>query len=222
MIVSSEVAGLRSSEDVLKVRRAARALAVRAGFGLVDQTKIVTAVSELARNTVTHGGGGDATLELLEEGSRRGVRFSFRDQGPGIADVELALRNGYSTCCGLGLGLGGSRRLMGEFDSFTAPGKGTTVLLGKTIPVDAPVATPALVGRISAELASRSPGDPFEEIQQQNQELLRTMDELRLRQEGLSSLNRELEDTNRGMSARSEAPSARCGGCSGRCSSVRP
>jgi len=131
MILSREVADLRRSEDVLKVRQTARRLALEAGFGLVDQTKIVTAVSELARNTVTHGGGGTATLELLEEGSRRGLRIAFRDEGPGIVDVELAMKDGYTTSGGLGLGLGGSRRLMGEFDLVSAPGRGTTVTVAR-------------------------------------------------------------------------------------------
>jgi len=131
MIPTREVAELGRAEDILKVRQRARALALEAGFGLVDQTKIVTAVSELARNTVTHGGGGTATFELLEEGGRRGLRIAFHDEGPGIADVELALRDGYTTCGGLGLGLGGSRRLMTDFEIVTSPGKGTTVTIAR-------------------------------------------------------------------------------------------
>jgi serine/threonine-protein kinase RsbT len=100
---------------------------VELGFGLVDQTKIVTAASELGRNTVVHGGGGEARLEALNDGSRRGLRLSFEDKGPGIPDVETAMRDGYTTGGGLGLGLGGARRLMTDFDIRSAPGEGTRV-----------------------------------------------------------------------------------------------
>lgn len=99
---------------MVRVRRVVRGLAVDVGFGLVDQTRLVTAASELARNTLVHGGGGEARLEVLS-GARAGLRMQFRDEGPGIPDLELALRDGYSTGSGLGLGLGGSRRLMHEF-----------------------------------------------------------------------------------------------------------
>lgn len=97
------------------------------GLGLVDQTKIVTAVSELARNTVDYGGGGTMTLEVVEEASRRGLRLTLEDQGPGIADVRLALTDGYTTGTGMGLGLSGSRRLVNEFDIWSEPGVGTRV-----------------------------------------------------------------------------------------------
>jgi serine/threonine-protein kinase RsbT len=133
MILTREVVDLRSSEDVLKARQTARALSQTAGFGLVDQTKIVTAVSELARNAFTHGGGGTALLELIEEGTRRGLRIVFQDEGPGIDDIQLAMKDGYTTCGGLGLGLGGSRRLMSDFSITSAPGKGTTVTIAKWI-----------------------------------------------------------------------------------------
>lgn len=131
MIRTREVVALRKSEDVLTARQTARALSVEIGFGLVDQTRIVTAVSELARNTVTHGGGGTATLEVVEDGKRRGLRLVFRDEGPGIADVEQALKDGYTTGGGLGLGLGGSRRLMSDFEIRSAPGQGTTVTIAR-------------------------------------------------------------------------------------------
>src|SRR5512145_1815047 len=96
---------IRASEDVVQARQAARALALEAGFSLVDQTKIVTAASELARNTVVHGGGGTAELELVVDGGRRGVRLTFRDHGPGIPDIETAMRDGFTSGSGLGLGL---------------------------------------------------------------------------------------------------------------------
>jgi serine/threonine-protein kinase RsbT len=101
------------------------------GFSLVDQTKIVTAASELARNTIQHGGGGRALIETLIDGSRRGVRLTFEDQGPGIADVALALRDGFSTAGGLGLGLSGARRLSNEFSIESTPGRGTRVMIAR-------------------------------------------------------------------------------------------
>jgi serine/threonine-protein kinase RsbT len=120
---------VRSQEDVVLVRQAVRIMAVESGFSLVDQTKVVTAASELARNTFVYGGGGTVSIERLEEGTRRGIRLTFEDQGPGIANVEQALRDGYTTGNGLGLGLGGARRLASEFAIESAPGKGTRVVL---------------------------------------------------------------------------------------------
>ena len=122
---------LRTSDDVVRVRQAVRARAVAAGFSLVDQTKIVTAASEIGRNTVDYGGGGTLRLESLRDGQRRGVRLIFTDQGPGIPDLSLALKDGYSTGTGLGLGLSGARRLCNEFDIKSAPGQGTTVMLAR-------------------------------------------------------------------------------------------
>ena len=124
-----ETRPIRSAEDVVAVRRAVREGSIAAGFSLVDQTKIVTAASELARNALTYGGGGTLALELLNDGARRGLRLVFEDQGPGIADVELALRDGFTTGGGLGLGLGGARRLVNEFSIESAPGKGTRVVV---------------------------------------------------------------------------------------------
>jgi serine/threonine-protein kinase RsbT len=118
---------IRSVEDVVAARQVVREWAIAAGFSLVDQTKIVTAASELARNTLIHGGGGDLRLEALNDAERRGLRLVFRDSGPGIADVQQALKDGYTTGNGLGLGLGGARRLTNEFHIDSAPGRGTTV-----------------------------------------------------------------------------------------------
>jgi serine/threonine-protein kinase RsbT len=126
-VLRRDAVSLRSSEDVVRLRETVRRWAVELGFGLVDQTKIVTAASELGRNTVVHGGGGEARLEALNDGSRRGLRLSFEDKGPGIPDVETAMRDGYTTGGGLGLGLGGARRLMTDFDIRSAPGEGTRV-----------------------------------------------------------------------------------------------
>ncbi|PRX49925.1 serine/threonine-protein kinase RsbT [Prauserella shujinwangii] len=118
---------IRTDMDIVGVRQAVREVAVSVGFSLVDQTKVVTAASELARNTLKHGGGGTAEIELEERADSTALRLVFRDEGPGIGDVELALRDGYSSSGGLGLGLSGARRLADEFDLRTAEGEGTTV-----------------------------------------------------------------------------------------------
>jgi len=116
-----------SNEDVVVVRQRAREQSMRAGFSLLETTKLVTAASELARNALEHGGGGHAEIELITDGIRRGVRMTFVDEGPGIPDIELALRDGYTTGGGLGLGLGGSRRLVSEFHIESTVGRGTRV-----------------------------------------------------------------------------------------------
>lgn len=130
-IVSRAVLPIRSQEDIVRVRQVTRENAVAHGFTLVDQTKLVTAASELARNTLDYGGGGDVEIARVEELPRRGVRLIFTDQGPGIPDVEVAMRDGYTTGNGLGLGLGGARRLCNEFSIDSAPGKGTRVTIGR-------------------------------------------------------------------------------------------
>src|SRR5688500_15734555 len=122
---------LRSSSDVVAVRQTVRTWAVEAGFTLVDQTKLVTAASELARNTIDYGGGGTVRLELIENGVRRGVRLTFEDQGPGISDLALALKDGYTSGGGLGLGLGGARRLVNDFKIESSPGAGTRVMIAR-------------------------------------------------------------------------------------------
>ena len=118
---------IASNEDVVFVRQRAREQSHRAGFSLLETTKLVTAASELARNALEHGGGGYAELEVCTDGIRRGVRMRFVDTGPGIPDVEQALRDGYTTGKGLGLGLGGSRRLVSEFEIDSVVGRGTKV-----------------------------------------------------------------------------------------------
>ena len=126
----AETLQIRSSDDVVRVRQRARAFAVEAGLTLVDQTKIVTAASELARNTLDYGGGGTVEIEALPA-PQRGVRLTFADQGPGIADIEVALRDGYTTGHGLGLGLGGAKRLSSEFHIDSRPGQGTHVRIAR-------------------------------------------------------------------------------------------
>ena len=124
-----ETLPVRTSDDVVIVRRAVRTRATELGFSLVDQTKIVTAASELARNTLTHGGGGTAFLEMLNRNGRAGLRIIFEDKGPGIADIEIAMRDGYTSGGGLGLGLGGSKRLVSDFEIWSKPGEGTRVTI---------------------------------------------------------------------------------------------
>jgi serine/threonine-protein kinase RsbT len=126
-LARTEKLPVQTSEDIVKVRQAVRSWAVELGFSLVDQTKIVTAASELARNTVIYGGGGTVELESLVDPKRRGLRLTFADQGPGIADLAAALKDGFTTGTGLGLGLGGAKRLCNEFEIRSQPGAGTTV-----------------------------------------------------------------------------------------------
>jgi serine/threonine-protein kinase RsbT len=120
---------LRTPEDIVRMRQTVREHSMALGFSLVDQTKLVTAASELGRNTLIYGGGGSVKLEPATEGARRGLRLSFVDQGPGIPDIELALKDGYTTGSGLGLGLGGAKRLCNEFAIESAPGRGTRVVV---------------------------------------------------------------------------------------------
>ena len=122
---------IQSSDDVVRVRQAVRRAALDAGLSLVDQTKIITAASELARNTLDHGGGGEALLERVADGARSGVRIRFEDTGPGIADIDAALRPGFSTGRGMGLGLGGARQLSNEFSIVSELGRGTRVMIAR-------------------------------------------------------------------------------------------
>ena len=126
-VLRDEMIGLRSMDDIIKARQLVRECAIFQGLSLVDQTKLVTAASELARNTMIHGGGGEMRLQALNDGPRRGVKVMFVDNGPGIPDIELAMKDGYTTKGGLGLGLSGSKRLVNEFEIDSKPGKGTSV-----------------------------------------------------------------------------------------------
>jgi serine/threonine-protein kinase RsbT len=126
-VTFSETLTCGSADDIVAVRRTVREWSVRIGFSLVDQTKLVTAASEVTRNAVHHGRGGTVRLEQLNDGNRQGLRLVVEDRGPGIADVEQALRDGYTTAAGLGLGLGGARRLSDQFEIESRPGEGTRV-----------------------------------------------------------------------------------------------
>lgn len=122
---------IKSSEDVVRVRQTARERAVAQGLSLVDQTKLVTAASELARNTLEHGGGGEVEIVLLNDGLRKGVRLTFSDRGKGIPNIEQALKDGFTTGGGLGLGLGGARRLSNDFSIESTPGAGTRIMMAR-------------------------------------------------------------------------------------------
>jgi len=126
---SSRKFALKQAEDIVRMRQMVREKVVGMGFSLVDQTKIVTAASELGRNAVIYGGGGDVEVNEIHDGGRIGLQLVFADQGPGIADVELALKDGYTSGNGLGLGLGGARRLSNEFELTSRPGEGTRVAI---------------------------------------------------------------------------------------------
>ena len=131
IVVRDDTLPVRTSDDVVRVRQEVRVRAVAAGFGLVDQTKIVTAASELARNTLDYGGGGTARIELLHNGPRKGLRLTFEDKGPGIPDIDLALTDGYTTGGGLGLGLSGAKRLSNDFAIHSVVGQGTRVVIAR-------------------------------------------------------------------------------------------
>lgn len=127
--LGTESIAVREEEDLLLVRRMVRERATELGFGILDLTKIVTAASELGRNTLIHGGGGTMKLETIVEENRRGLRLTFEDQGPGIADLEQAMTDGFTTKRGMGLGLGGTKRLVSEFELVSRLGEGTRVIV---------------------------------------------------------------------------------------------
>ena len=126
---SSGTQAINIEQDVVLARQTARKLATECGMRLIDLTKMVTAVSELARNTMVYGGGGDMDWQILDENSRVGLRLTFRDDGPGIPDIKLAMTDGWTCGSGLGLGLTGAKRLVDEFELDTAPGKGTRITI---------------------------------------------------------------------------------------------
>jgi serine/threonine-protein kinase RsbT len=130
-VVSQETHAISTDADVVRVRQSVRNLAVAAKLSLVDQTKLVTAASELARNTLVYGGGGHVTVEVITAGVKRGVRAAFADEGPGIRDIDLALTDGWTSGTGLGLGLSGARRLVDDFELRSDPGSGTFVRVVK-------------------------------------------------------------------------------------------
>jgi serine/threonine-protein kinase RsbT len=128
-VQTAETHPIAETEDIVLARQAVRQAALKLGFNLVDQTKIVTATSELARNTLVYGGGGRMVLEVVQNGRFPGIRLTFEDQGPGIANIEQAMKDGFTSGHGMGLGLGGAKRLCDEFEIESAPGKGTRIVI---------------------------------------------------------------------------------------------
>jgi signal transduction histidine kinase/DNA-binding response OmpR family regulator len=188
-------------QDVVVARQRARQIAGLLGFEDQDQTRIATAVSEIARNAYCYAGGGKVEFSVEGESSPQLLIVRVIDEGPGIADVEKVLSGQYRSTTGMGLGILGAHRLMDQVDIRSAARRGTEVVLKKFVPPRAPFVTPARMAHISRELTGTPPAGPLGELQEQNQELLRTLSELRERQDDLLRLNRELEDTNRGVVA---------------------
>lgn len=199
MALSILTVAIGHEPDVVIARRRARHIAKLLKFPDQDGTRIATAVSEIARNAFAYGGGGKVEF-LVDEGAQPAFVIQIADHGRGIADLETILSGRYRSSTGMGLGIVGARRLMDAFEMRSAPGQGTTVVLRKYLPGDFPAVTPKSLAALAEQL-TREPQDLYEEIRQQNQELLKTLEDLRHREEDLSRLNRELEDTNRGVVA---------------------
>jgi signal transduction histidine kinase/CheY-like chemotaxis protein len=192
---------VRHEHDVVLARQRARQIARLVGFEAQEQTRIATAVSEIARNAFRYAGGGQ--VEFAIEGTTTPQLFEVvvTDAGPGIGNPAHVLSGQYRSQTGMGVGLIGARRLMDQFELDSAPGRGTRVVLRKLLPTTAPLVTPDRLGTIAHDLGREAPSSPLEELQRQNQELLMALDELRRRQDELTQLNHELEDTNRGVVA---------------------
>lgn len=190
---------IRFEQDVVLTRQQAGQIAELLGFDAQDRARIATAVSEIARNAFQYAGGGLVDF-FLEGEFCQVLLIGISDKGRGIANLPTILNGQYTSTTGMGLGIIGTRRLMDRFEIESSP-QGTKVLMGKTLPKRSPKLTPQRLSEIKNELLGRAPRSPFEEIQRQNQELLRAMEELRKREDQLIELNRELEDTNRGVVA---------------------
>jgi signal transduction histidine kinase len=191
---------IRYEQDVVLARQRARQVAAAVGFDTQEQARVATAVSELARNAFQYAGGGRVEFLLAASGGRGQLTCRVVDSGPGIPDVEGVLAGRVPSQTGVGLGLAGARRLADSMRVESAPGGGTVVELAKGLPPGT-VAGAALADQVSAERARRRPTDPIDEIREQNQELLRTLEALRARQAEVERLNSELEETNRGVLA---------------------
>ncbi|MBD1807051.1 response regulator [Microcoleus sp. FACHB-SPT15] len=191
---------VRYEQDVVMTRQRARQIAELLGFDSQDQTRIATAVSEIARNAFQYAKGGRVEFRLEGESSQS-LLVCIRDKGSGITNLNSILEGRYTSETGMGLGITGCKRLMDLFEIESSPSHGTTVRMGKPLPKRSPLVNASRLTQIVDELIKRSPSNPFEEIQQQNQELLYALEELQKREEALTQLNRELEDTNRGVVA---------------------
>jgi signal transduction histidine kinase/ActR/RegA family two-component response regulator len=192
---------IKYEHDVVAARRRARQIAGLLGFEAQDQSRIATAVSEIARNAFNYASGGRVEFQVDGQASPQTLVIEVKDNGPGIADLESVLQGQYRSATGMGLGIVGARRLMDECEIRSSRESGTNVLMKKTLPKRGHVVTVERIQSLADQLAGERPQSPLEEIQQQNGELLRLLDELRQRQDDLERLNRELEDTNLGVIA---------------------
>lgn len=192
---------IRQEVDVVLARQRTRRLTAALGFDKQDQTRITTAVSEIARNAYEHGGGGRVGFFLIGKVAPQLLEITVTDSGPGIDNVEAVLNGSQRSLTGLGLGLIGARRLMDQFQLDSEPGRGTTVSLRKFLPSSVKVIEAAQLPKLMESLAASEALDPFSEIRRQNQELLLSLEEVRKKNEELEHLNLELEDTNRGVVA---------------------
>jgi signal transduction histidine kinase len=192
---------IRSEHHIVTARRKTRQIAELLGFDVQDQIRIATATSEIARNALMYAGGGKSELSLQTVDRRQTFEVKISDNGPGIADLNRVLNGVYRSSTGMGLGIIGARRLMDEFEITSSAGAGTTVRMRKALPAKAPLLDVARVRDMSHQLLRLAPENLHDELQLQNQELLVTLDELNRRQEDLTRVNRELEDTNRGVLA---------------------
>lgn len=192
---------LQAEQDLVNARGRARQLAGLLGFDVQDQTRIATAVSEIARNAYSYAGGGEIDFEIAGTAPRCMLQVRIRDRGPGIVELKPILLGQYRSTTGMGIGITGARRLMDDFEISTEPGVGTSVVFGKLLPKSAQDQVASRMASITLELARPSSGELFSELQQQNRELVGALSELTQRQDELSRLNNELEDTNRGVVA---------------------
>lgn len=193
---------LRLEQDLVTVRRRAREISALLGFDDQDQTRIATAVSEIARNAFRYGRGGKAEFLLEGTTAPQVLMIRISDQGPGISELDEVLSGQYQSTTGLGMGIAGARRLMDQFEVSSEPGRGTVVILKKLLPRRARLLTAHEVGDLSERISrTLDISSPYEELRQQNQELIEALDEVRKRQHELQVLNSELEDTNRGVVA---------------------
>jgi signal transduction histidine kinase/ActR/RegA family two-component response regulator len=193
---------IRNELDVVASRQRARQIADLCGFPTQEQTRIATAISELARNVYNYAKTGKIEFAVEGNTTPQVLIITIEDQGPGIPHLDLILSGRYQSSTGMGLGIIGARRLMDQFDIRTDVGRGTTISMKKLLPPQAALVTPKRIGEFSARMADPASSDlTMAELQQQNQELLRTLAELKARQEELMQLTRELEDTNRGVVA---------------------
>jgi signal transduction histidine kinase/CheY-like chemotaxis protein len=192
---------IAAETDIVQVRSRTRRLTELIGFDLQDQTRITTAVSEIARNAYEYARGGQISFRLTDEARRPSIEIVVRDRGPGIPDLDAVLSGSRKSPTGMGIGLIGARRLMDDFEIVSKPGEGTTICVRKALPASAAPMNSVTIRNIVAKLAADGPADAVAEITRQNQQILLQLEELRARQEDLERLNQELQDTNRGVVA---------------------